>query len=472
MGVVFRHATIVGSGPNGLAAAIELAHAGLKVRVLEAAEAIGGSTRSAEITVPGFLHDICSAIHPLGVASPFFRTLPLEAHGLRWIHPPAPLAHPFDDGTAAVLERSIKGTGETLGPDSGAYTELMQPLVDDWEYLVPDLLGPPRLPRHPLKLARFGIHGLRSAIGVALGAFSGERARGLFAGIAAHSMLSLDQLASASFGLVLAAAGHANGWPVSRGGSQKIADALASVFVSLGGDIVTGHRVDTIGDLLRPGHAVLCDLTPREILRIAGNLLPKNYRRKLERFRYGAAAYKIDWALSEPIPWRANDCSRAGTVHLGGTLTEIAHSEAAPSKSEHVERPFIIVVQPSLFDPTRAPAGLHTAWAYCHVPNGSTFDMTARIESQVERFAPGFRDCIIDRRISAPADLERYNPNLVGGDISGGSADITQLFFRPTLSLYSTPLAGLYICSSSTPPGGGVHGMCGYHAARRVLARR
>ncbi len=465
----FKRAGVIGSGPNGLAAAVELARNGVSVRVLEAQETIGGGTRSGELTLPGFVHDICSAVHPLGVASPFFRTLPLASHGLEWIQPPAPLAHPLDDGTAVILERSIKKTCENLGEDAAAYRKLIEPFVDDWENLFSDLLGPLRFPRHPLTFTRFGLRAMRPANGLAKSLFEGERARAMFAGIAAHSMLSLDQAFSASFGLVLAVAGHVVGWAIPRGGSQKIADSLSSYLRSLGGEIVTDSRVESIDNLLTPEHAVLCDLTPRGLLKIAGNHLPESYRRKLQRYRNGHAVFKIDWALNAPIPWKAKECARAGTVHLGGTLAEIVASENAPSKGKHAEKPYVLVAQPSLFDSTRAPDGKHTAWGYCHVPNASTFDMTERIENQIERFAPGFCDCIIAKEVSPPAELERHNANLVGGNISGGSNDIRQLFLRPTLSLYSTPAKGLYICSSSTPPGGGVHGMCGYFAARAAL---
>ena len=467
----FEQATVIGSGPNGLAAAIELARGGCSVRVLEAEETIGGGTRSAELTLPGFVHDVCSAAHPLAVSSPFFRTLPLAAHGLEWIQPPVQLAHPFDDGTAILLERSVQKTCETLGRDAGAYRKLIQPLVDDWEYLAPELLRPLRLPRYPFKQARFGISALRSAQSLAKSVFASERTQGFFAGIASHSMLSLDQTATASFGLVLAVAGHAVGWVIPRGGSQKIADALSSYLHSLGGEIVTNLRVESIDGLLTDESAVLCDLTPSGLLKVAGHRLPEHYRRKLERYRNGDGAFKIDWALNAPIPWKSADCARAGTVHLGGTFKEVLASEAAPPAGRHAEKPFVLVTQPSLFDASRAPAGKHTAWAYCHVPNGSTFDMTTRIENQVERFAPGFRDCIIAKKVSPPAELQRHNANLVGGNISGGSSDIRQLFLRPTSRLYSTPTKGLFICSSSTPPGGGVHGMCGYFAARRVLGK-
>ncbi len=461
-------AIIIGSGPNGLAAAIELARAGRSVLVCEAEETIGGGARSSALTLPGFVHDICSAIHPLAVASPFFRTLPLADHGLEWIHSPAPLAHPFEDGTAAVLERSIDQTSETLGGDAKAYRKLMGPLADSWEHLESALLGPVRWPRHPVALARFGIRALRSARSLSEHLFKGEHARALFAGLAAHSTLPLERIVTAAFGLVLGITGHRVGWPVPRGGAQRITEALAAYLLSLGGEIVTSLRVETI-DELPSSRVVLFDLTPRQLLRVAGHRFPEGYRRKLTSYRYGPAAFKMDWALDGPIPWKAAECSRAGTVHLGGTLAEIVASERAPAKAEQSERPFVLVAQPSLFDPTRAPVGKHTAWAYCHVPNGSTFDMTERIENQIERFAPGFRACVLARRATTPAGLERHNANLVGGDINGGAQDIRQLFLRPTGRLYSTPARGIYICSSSTPPGGGVHGMCGYFSARAAL---
>lgn len=464
-------AVVVGSGPNGLAAAITLAQAELSVLVLEAAETIGGGARSAELTLPGYIHDVCSAVHPLGVGSPFFRTLPLAEHGLEWIHPAAPLAHPFDDGTAAVLERSVEATGKTLGPDAAAYRKLMAPLVDDWDKLAVDLLGPLRLPpRHPLALARFGWHAIPSARRLAERLFEDERARALFAGMAAHSMIPLDQPTTAAFGLVIGILGHAVGWPLPRGGSQRIADALACYLRSLGGEVVTGVRVQSL-DELPPARAVLCDVTPRQLLRIAGQRLPAGYRRKLAGYRYGPGVFKVDWALDGPISWQAIECTRAGTLHLGGTLEEMAAAERVVWRGEHPEKPYVLVVQPSLFDATRAPEGKHTAWAYCHVPHGSTFDMTERIEAQIERFAPGFRDLILARSVKSAVAMEQYNPNYIGGDINGGVQDLRQLFTRPVFRLvpYSTPVKGLYICSSSTPPGGGVHGMCGHFAARAAL---
>jgi phytoene dehydrogenase-like protein len=463
-------AIVVGAGPNGLAAAIVLAQAGLSVRVVEAAETVGGGARSAELTLPGFVHDVCSAIHPLGIASPLFRTLPLAEHGLDWIEPPAAVAHPFDDGTAVLLERSPEAAVPTLGEDDDSWRRLFGPLVRDAEPLLDDVLGPLRLPAHPLALARFAARAAPPATLLARLSFGGAKARGVFAGLAAHSMLPLSRPPSAAFGVMLGLLGHAVGWPVPRGGSQRLSDALASHLRSLGGEIETGHRVESLAEL-GDARAVLLDVTPRGLLALAGDRLPSRYRRRLERYRYGPGVFKVDWALDGPIPWRPEECARAATVHLGATLEEIAASEAAPWRGEIAERPYVLLAQQSLFDATRAPAGRHTAWAYCHVPNGSVVDLTARIEAQVERFAPGFRERIIGRSALGPTAIERRNPNYVGGDINGGAATLSQLFTRPAarLSPCTTPLPGVFLCSSSTPPGGGVHGMCGYHAARAAL---
>jgi len=463
-------AVVVGSGPNGLAAAIVMAQAGRSVLLIEARETIGGGCRSAELTLPGFVHDVCSAIHPLGLGSPFFKTLPLADHGLEWIHPPAPVAHPLDDGTAVVVERSIEETAAGLGPDAAAYRRLMGPLAAEWDTLAPELLAPLHLPRSPLAMARFGLKAIRSARGFAQARFQGDRARAVFAGIAGHAILPLEQTATAAIGLVLGVLTHAVGWPLPRGGSRRIAEALAAHLRSLGGEIRTGSPVESL-DALPPARAVLCDVTPRQLLKIAGDRLVGRYRRRLESYRYGPAAFKLDFALAGSIPWKAAECARAATVHLGGTLDEIAASEAAVARGEHPERPFVLLVQPSPFDASRAPVGRHTAWAYCHVPNGSTFDMRARIEAQIERFAPGFRDLVLARSVLTPARLQDMNANYVGGDINGGAQDLGQMFTRPVARRvpYSTPVRGLYICSSSTPPGGGVHGMCGYHAARAAL---
>src|SRR5215203_1197166 len=463
-------AVVVGSGPNGLAAAVELARNGKRVAVLEGKSTIGGGARSAEITLPGFVHDLGSAIHPLGYASPFFRSLPLDEHGLEWVHPDVPLAHPFDGGEAAVLERSLEATAAGLGPDAAAYRRLMGPGSADASSIAGFFVGKPSLIRHPLALAFSGIRALGDAEGVARSVFEGERARGLFAGNAAHSFLPLDQPPSALFGLLLGTLGHAFGWPFPRGGSQSLANALASYLESMGGEIFTGAPVSTVDDVPR-ARAVLFDVTPRQLHDIAGEHFTEGYNKALKRYRYGPGVFKVDFALDGPIPWQAEECLRAGTVHLGGTLEEISAGEAAVAGGEHPERPFILLAQQSLFDETRAPEGKHTVWAYCHVPNGSTFDMTERIEAQIERFAPGFRERILAKRTAGTAELERWNPNLVGGDINGGYMDLRQLFTRPMPrpNPYSTPARGLYICSSSTPPGGGVHGMSGYLAARVVL---
>ena len=463
-------AVVVGAGPNGLAAAVELARAGRSVAVLEAEETVGGGTRSAESTLPGFVHDLGSAIHPLGYASPFFRSLPLDEHGLEWVHPPAPLAHPFDDGTAAVLERSVEETAAALGPDARAYERLIEGVVEDAPKIASYFVGSPRLIRHPISLGASALRAVRPARGLAESVFEGEKARGLFAGNGAHSFLPLEKPPSALFGLVLGTLGHAFGWPFPKGGSQRIADALTSYLISLGGEVYTGVRVGSVEEVPRT-RAVLFDVTPRQLLGIAKEHFTENYRRALMKYRYGPGVFKVDFALDGPIPWKAEGCLRAGTGHLGGTLDEISAGEAAVWRGEHPERPFVLLAQQSLFDRTRAPDGKHTAWAYCHVPNGSEFDMMGRIEGQIERFAPGFRDLILAKTAQGPADLERQNANLVGGDINGGVADLRQLFTRPVLKLnpYSTPAKGLYICSSSTPPGGGVHGISGYLAARVAL---
>jgi phytoene dehydrogenase-like protein len=466
-------AVVVGAGPNGLAAAVTLARAGWSVLVAEAAPAIGGGTRTAELTLPGFRHDVCSAIHPLGVGSPFFRGLSLQPFGLEWIHPPAPLAHPLEDGRAVLLRRSVEETAAGLGADGAAWSALLGPLARGWERLAPDLLAPLlRVPRHPVAMLRFALPGLRSAAGLARARFATPEARALFAGLAGHSILPLEQRFTASFGLVLGASAHAVGWPVARGGSQAIADALGGLLASLGGDVVAGARVGSL-DELPPARAVVCDVTPRQLVSMAGGRLRGRYRRRLERFRYGAGVFKVDAALDGPIPWRAAECAQAATVHLGPTLEEVAESEDAVRRGTVSARPFVLVAQQSLFDATRAPAGHHTAWAYCHVPQGWTGDATEAILGQIERFAPGFRGRIRALHAMGPRRLEEYNHNYVGGDINGGAQDFDQLFGRPAWRRvpYATPAAGLYICSSSTPPGGGVHGMCGYLAAQAVLRR-
>jgi phytoene dehydrogenase-like protein len=465
-------AVVVGSGPNGLSAAIVLARTGRRVLVREAAEEPGGGMRTEELTLPGYLHDVCSIVHPLAVSSPFFRTLPLAEHGLEWIHSPACLAHPFDDGSVAMLERDVEATGATLGPDARAWKRVVGRWVPRWETLAEDILGPLEFPDHPLMLARFGLSGIRSAEALARRGFEGEQARALFAGNAGHSMVPLDRSPTAAFGLTLAAAGHAVGWPIARGGSRSIARAMISHLRSLGGEIETGAPVRTI-DELRGVPLVFLNLTPRQVLSLAGHRLSRRYRRALERYRYGAGSFKMDWALSGPIPWRNPECARAATVHLGGTMEEIAASEAAPLSGKLPERPFVLLVQPTLFDPTRAPEGGQSAWAYCHVPFGCDVDMTEAIEDQIERFAPGFRDLVIARSTMPPSGLEAHNPNLVGGDISAGAMTLRQVFFRPAFQRipYRTPLDGVYLCSAATPPGGAVHGMCGYYAARAALGR-
>src|SRR6266480_7441599 len=467
----FYDAIVVGSGPNGLAAAITLARAGFSVLVCEANTTIGGGARSAALTLPGFVHDVCSAVHPLAAGSPFFRTLPLERFDLAWIQPEIPLAHPFDDGSAACLYRDVDFTAEQLGGDSRAYRRLMKRLASNWEKLANEFLQPMlHLPRHPLALAGFGIPALCPATSLAKILFKHDAARALFAGIAAHSFLPLESIASSAFGLVLGIAGHAVGWPIPRGGSQAIANALANYLGELGGKIETNHRVENLNDLPK-SRAVLLDVSVWGFLRIAREQLPSAYRRRLESFRHGPGIFKIDYALSEPIPWKAEACRRAGTIHLGGGIDEIAAAEREVARGEIPERPFVLVAQQSLFDATRAPTGQHTLWAYCHVPFGCDIDMSDRIESQIERFAPGFRDCILARHKMNAADLEKSNLNLAGGDINGGAANLMELIARPILSRtpYRTPLRGVYLCSASTPPGGGVHGMCGYHAARLAL---
>jgi len=465
-------AVVVGSGPNGLAAAIELARNGCSVCIFEAAEVPGGGMRSAEWTLPGFIHDTCAAIHPLARSSPFFNSLPLEQHGLKWIQPDAALAHPLDGGDAVILERSIGQSATALREDGIRYSRLMLPFVNRWDDLAADVLAPIHFPHNPILLARFVRLAIQSSTSLARSHFVSERARALFAGIAAHSVLPLETPGTAGFGLLLGILGHVNGWPLAEGGSQKLADALCSYFRSLGGKIVTNSRIDTL-DALPKAKAILCDLTTHEFLRISADRLPHAYKTKLQRFRYAAGVFKMDWALRAPIPWRARDCARAATLHVGGTMGEIAANESGLSEGKIPQKPFVIMAQQSIFDRTRAPAGMHTAWGYCHVPNGCTTDMTETIENQIERFAPGFRDCILARHTMSSTQMEAYNPNYAGGDITGGAANLLQLLRRPIISRhpYATPVPGLFICSSSTPPGGGVHGMCGYHAARTALYR-
>lgn len=463
-------AVIVGAGPNGLAAAITLARSGAAVLLIEAADTLGGGTRSAELTLPGFTHDVCSAIHPLGLASPFFRDLPLEDHGLRWIHPDYPLAHPLDGGRAVIIEQSLEATAARLGRDGRAYRRLLQPLVAGYEAILHEFLGPLRFPRHPLAMARFGVRALPPAATLARLAFRSDEARAVFAGMAAHSIMPLEQPATAAFGLMLGMLAHAVGWPMAAGGSQAIADALASYLRSLGGTIETGRMVTDLNEL-PPAAAYLFDVAPRHLVSIAGDALPPGYARQLTRYRHGPSVFKLDYALSAPIPWANSAVAGAATVHLGGTLPEIAASERAMWRGEHSDAPYVLVVQQSAFDTSRAPNGQHTAWVYCHVPAGSDCDMTAVIERQIERFAPGFREVVLARHSFTAADFAAYNPNYVGGDINNGVQDLFQLFTRPVARInpYTTPNKRLFLCSSATPPGGGVHGMCGYWAAQAAL---
>jgi len=465
-----RQASVIGSGPNGLAAAIVLAQAGLKVDVFEAEEQPGGAARTLPLTLPGFLHDFGSAVHPMAVGSPFFSKLPLAAHGLSWIHGAAPLAHPMDDGTAVTLEQDLGDAEKALSEDGIVWRRIVEGPVQNWAAFAGEVLGPMlHLPRRPVLLAKFGLNAVLPADTFCRRHFKSARTRALFAGLAAHSFLSLDEPLSSAIGLVLAVSAHAVGWPVPRGGAQAIADALAGQLRDLGGTIHLGRRISSLDQV--PQGLVLCDVSPRQLLAIAGERLSPTYRRTLGRFRPGPAAFKIDYALSDPIPWNAKECLRAITVHLGGTFEEVAESEKAMATGRCAERPFVLLAQPSLFDPTRAPEGKHTAWAYCHVPNGSRVDMTERLEAQIERFAPGFRDCVLARAVSTPLDLEARDANLIGGDISGGAMSVGQTLFRPSLRQYATSSRDIYLCSSSTPPGGGVHGMCGFYAAR-VAQRR
>jgi phytoene dehydrogenase-like protein len=460
---------VVGSGPNGLAAALAMARSGLATLVVEAKDVPGGGMRTMELTAPGFLHDVCSSVHPLGLASPWFRALDL---GVEWVQPEAPLAQVLGDGRAVLLERSLDQTAANLGVDGRAYRRLVAPYVDRFAELLPMLLAPLRVPSSPLLMARFGLDAMRSLQGLARDLFREEAAPALLAGIAAHAMVPLDKLATASFGLVLATAAHAVGWPLARGGSRTITEAMLARFTALGGDLEVGHHVRSMREL-PDARAYLFDVTPRQLVSICGDRLPASYRARMARFRYGPGVCKVDWALRGPVPWRDPRCARAATVHLAGTLDDIARAEAAVHAGQLAERPFVLFVQPTLFDATRAPAGQHVAWAYCHVPHGSGIDATAAIEAQIERAAPGFRDLVIARSTINAREMETYNPNYVGGDINGGLSDLRQLFFRPRPALdpYATGTPDIFVCSSSTPPGGGVHGMCGYWAARSVLSR-
>jgi phytoene dehydrogenase-like protein len=465
-------AVIIGSGPNGLAAAITLSRENLKVLVLESGNTIGGGLRSAELTLPGYTHDVCSAVHPLAYSSPFFKSLPLRDHGLEWIIPEVCIAHPLDDGSSVLLFKSLEETTSNLGQDGNKYKNLFSPLIDKWNELLNDILSPLKIPGNLLSFFRFGFNAIQPAKFFAENNFKGPGARALFMGLAGHSFLPLTKILSSAAGIVLGISGHHAGWPLPKGGSQMIASAMASYFESLGGRIVTGFTVKNFTDL--PSASVyLFDTGPQQLARIAGDKFPDSYLRQLKKYRYGPGVFKIDWALDSPVPFKSKDCERAGTIHLGNTYDEIIKSEQDVWENKHPEISFVIMAQQSLFDNTRAPQGKHTAWAYCHVPNGSTFDMTERIENQVERFAPGFKDCILARHTINTKEYQDYNPNLIGGDINGGVQDIRQLFTRPALRIspYSTPAKNIYICSASTPPGGGVHGMSGYHAAKSALKK-
>lgn len=465
-----RKACVVGAGPNGLSAAILLAQAGLAVDVFEAEAIAGGAVRTLELTLPDFHHDFGSAVYPLGIGSPFFSSLPLANHGLQWIHSPAPIAHPLDDGSAVVLERNLAETKKSLEGDSEVWIDLVQPFVEQWDEFISQALHPlPFVPTHPFLMARFGVHALQSARSIAA-RFRTARARALFAGFSAHSFLSLDEPLSGVFGLLFAITAHAVGWPIPRGGAQSLTNALSAVLSTFGGKIITSSPVRSLDD--HPAYdCFLCDVAPQNLIKLAGNKLSRGYKLRLSRFRPGPGIFKVDYALNAPVPWKARECARAATVHIGGSFEDIAASESAVRSGKAADRPFVLACQPSIFDDSRAPAGKHTFWAYCHVPFGSTVDMLERLESQIERFAPGFRDCVLARRVFTPADLESMNPNLIGGDISGGIVDLRQFLFRPTSRHYATSARNIYICSSSTPPGGGVHGMCGYYAAKMALSR-
>ena len=465
-------AVIIGSGPNGLAAAVTLAEHGWRVRVCEAAETIGGGTRTQALTLPGFVHDVCSAIHPMAVASPFLRTRPLADYGLEWIWPEVQVAHPLDDGTAVAVYRDLERTVESFGEEGAHYRRLMEPLVKEATKLLDSVMAPWGLPQHPGILARYGWLAWRSAEAVARSQFGGPRTRALFAGVAGHAVVPLDQPFSSAVGLVLCVAAHAVGWPAPKGGSAAITTALARYLEKLGGRIETGRPIERLADL-PAARVVLFDTSPSALARIAGAALPAGYRGRLTRFRHGPAAFKVDWALSGPIPWTAPECRAAGTVHVGGTFAEVADAELAPWQGQVHARPYVLVAQQSVFDPTRAPEGQHTGWAYCHVPNGSQADQLDAIERQIERLAPGFRDRILARSVIRPAEFAALNSNYVGGDVVGGAQDWVQLLARPMLRVnpYATPNPRIFLCSASTPPGGGVHGMCGYLAAQSALRR-
>ncbi len=468
-----KNATVVGSGPNGLACAITLVEAGISVSVLEAEKSFGGSARSMELTLPGYIHDHCAAVHPMAACSPFFTRLPLADFGLKWLYSPVSLAHPLDDGTAVLLHRSIRETAVALGIDKNTYAKWMTPWVHRWSDLAPDVMAPPLgFPKHPVLMARFGMNALRSARGLVDSLFQGERARALFGGIAGHSGVPFSSAASAAIGMILGAAGHAIGWPIFEGGTGRLVQALISYLESKGGKLKSGICVKSLSEF-SPEELVFLNITPRQLIRISENKLPRSYLESMSRFRYGPGVFKLDFALSGPIPWKAKECALATTVHIGGTFEEIEASEGSCWKEKIPEHPFVILAQPSLIDPTRAPEGRHTIWAYCHVPLSSTVDMTDRIIGQIERFAPGFRDLIIEKSAISPAEMEKHNANRIGGDINGGAAFIRQILFRPIFEMdpYRTPIPRVFLCSSSTPPGGGVHGMCGVNAAKSALGR-
>lgn len=465
-------AIVIGSGPNGLAAAIELAKRGAGVCVIERGDTFGGGVRSGEPTLPGYLHDICSAAHPMGILSPCFNEYPLSSFGLEWIEPPASVAHPLVNDDAAMLYRDVNATAELLGDDGDAWKRMVAPFVPRFDELLGDMLGPLSIPKHPFRMARFGLGAIRSAAGFARSRFKGRRAQAFFAGNAGHSILPFEAPLSAAIGYLFSVTGHVVNWPVARGGSQRIADALCGYFESLGGTLISGQQICGMSDL-PSAHAYLFDTDPYQLASICEDSFPSSYVRRLRKFRFGPGVFKLDWALDGPIPWSDPKCLEASTVHVGGTLEEIAASERAAWRGDHSARPFLILCQQSQFDDSRAPEGKHTGYAYCHVPNGSTEDMTDAIESQVERFAPGFRDCILARHGTSTRAFEEYNPNYVGGAITGGAADMFQLFTRPVARInpYTTPDPRIFICSASTPPGGGVHGMCGYHAAKAAWKR-
>jgi phytoene dehydrogenase-like protein len=463
-------AFVIGSGPNGLAAAIALAQQGLKVKIFESKDSVGGGTRTLELREPGFKHDICSAVHPTAVSSPFFNTLPLSDYGLEWIHPDFPVAHPLEDGEAVIAEKSFENTLERLGADSKNYRKLFKEFVDSWQYLSKDLFGTLRIPNHPLAMMRFGWYGMFSSNLLSSSFFKLDRTKAYFAGLAAHSILPLENAFTASFGLVLGTTVHSVGWPIAKNGSHSITKALAGFFEFLGGEIELNTHIESLEEF-PANKPILFDLTPQQITTIADSKIPDSLKERLLRYNYGPGAFKVDFALSEPVPWLNEECKKAGTLHLGGSMEELAYSEKDVWKGIHSEKPYVLVSQPSVFDETRAPKGKHVLWSYCHVPNGSTEDMEERIINQIERYAPGFRDIIISTSTMTAMDFEKYNPNYIGGDINGGAQNLKQLFGRPLIKWdpYKLPVDHLYICSSSTPPGGGVHGMSGFNAARSVL---